>query len=267
MPSHFNLGTSVLASSLRLWNGTWGVLPAKVPQQLLHLYDREDDAQCRLVREVLTELNLDAMIYPCPLGGERFLRKRLQLRSRLSGGNQPELPLLYDPNTDKVALGADDVIAYLFSHYLGQTAPARLQPGRINRFSANLASFARSPFAIRVEPSIAPKKPLTLYSFESSPYARLVRERLCALELPYHLINVGKQNWGEMGPAKRRLAPGPYEPLPGSKRDHFLRSYGKVQIPFLLDPNKKTELFESAAIIHYLDSEYAKPQAKSGKRA
>ena len=34
--------------------------------------------------------------------------------------------------------------------------------------------------------------PLELYSFEASPFCRLVREALSSLELPYRLTNVGR---------------------------------------------------------------------------
>ena len=259
MPTRFNIGTSLLTSSLRLWNGTWGVLPAKTPAQLLELFDREDEPECRMVREALTELNMDVLIYPCPLGGQRFFKKRLQLQSKLPAKQVSQTgPLLHDPNTGKVLAGAQAIISYLFEHYLGQTAQTRLRPHLLNHVSAQLARLARGGQAIAAEASSAPRKKLLLYSFESSPFARLVRERLCALELPYQLINVGKLKWGEMGPAVRRLAPGPYQPIAGSKRDHFLQTYGKVQIPFLIDPNQNVELFESSEIMLYLEKQYAK---------
>lgn len=255
MSSNFQIGSSILCSSLRLWSGTWGNLPAQKPAQMLNLFDREDDPQCRLVREALTELNFDVLIYPCPKGGQRFLRKRTKLQGKVDGISG--LPLLHDPNTHKVLHSPQAIIQYLFSQYLGNSAPpARLQDSIINRISSSLASLARE--SIHAEASLNPKKKLLLYSFESSPFARLVRERLCALELPYHLINVGKMRWGEMGPAVRRLAPGPYVPEDGSKRSEFLQAYGKVQIPCLVDPNQNTHLFESSEIVAYLDRHYAK---------
>src|SRR3954462_4257398 len=61
---NLDLLSSGLATTLRLWRGTWGAQPAKTAEELLVLYDREDGAECRLVREALTELNLDAMVYP-----------------------------------------------------------------------------------------------------------------------------------------------------------------------------------------------------------
>lgn len=272
MPNRIDQATSVLTSSLRLWGGTWGKLQSHTPAKLLELFDREDDAQCRLVREVLTELNLDAQIYPCPAGGERFAKKRQQLLEKHAKPEQtkqhaasahdaqdaPALPMLYDPNHRKVLQGAAAIITYLLEHYLVQPldllTKLRLEPSTLNLLSASIANIPRG--GIHAQASRLPRKKLVLYSFEASPFARLVRERLCALELPYQLINVGKLVWGEFGPAARRLSPGPYHPTPGSKRERFLKEYGKVQIPLLLDPNQDVAMFESAEIVRYLDEKY-----------
>lgn len=245
--------SSTLASTLRLWGGTWGNRPAKTPLKLLELFDREDDPECRLVREALTELNLDVRIYPCPPGGKRFAARRNKLAPGVT-----RLPVLYDPNSAGATSGAGAVLAYLSERYSGKPAVLpRHVPGR-RLLSSQLASLVRNPVEISARPSRLPKKPLVLYSFESSPFSRLVRERLCALELPYLLINMGKLQWSEMGPASFRLALGPYRPLPGTKRDKFLKTYGRVQVPFLIDPNHAVEMFESADILDYLEKTYAK---------
>jgi hypothetical protein len=248
-----DLLSSSLASTLRLWRGTWGDQPATTPPQLLVLFDREDDGECRLVREALTALNLDAQIYPCPAGGKRFAARRKKLAPHTAEG-----PLLYDPNSNQTIASAQLIVPYLFTQYLGRPAPAALLPSSFNLVSAKLASLVRDPAGIQAHASKNPRQPLVLYSFESSPYSRPVRERLCALELPYHLINLGKLEWSDMGPAAMRLSVGPYQPVAGSKRAAMLQHYGKVQVPFLIDPNQKREMFESQAILRYLDKMYAK---------
>lgn len=248
-----NALSSSLASTLRLWNGTWGTLPSNAPKLPLQLFDREQDAQCRLVREVLTELNLDAIIYPCPVGGKRFAKQRRQLAPKTSS-----VPVLHDPNTSTTLTSATAIIAHLFEHYAKTPAPKRLRMSQVASFTSQLASLIRGSSA-QVQPSHAPRQLLTLYSFESSPFSRLVREQLCVLELPYHLINVGKLQWADMGPASFRFAPGPYRPTPNSKRALFLQQHGKVQLPFLIDPNKQVEIFESQDILQYLHKTYAKP--------
>lgn len=80
---------------------------------------------------------------------------------------------------------------------------------------------------------------IELYSFECSPYARLVREVLSELELPYLLHNVGKRS---------------------PSRGKFFERSGKVMVPYLIDKNSKvkgtTGMFESADIINYLVKTY-----------
>jgi glutathione S-transferase len=247
-----NLLSSGLASTLRLWNGTWGILPSQVPTLELHLYDQEDDAQCRLVREVLTELNFDVIIYPCPPGGKRFAKQRKKLAPTAGPG-----PVLHDPNNKTTVWSARRIIAYLFEQYALAPVPRRLRLPVVDTLTSNLASLSRSTFNHGVQASHAPKQLLTLYSFESSPFARLVREQLCSMELPYHLINLGKSQWADMGPATFRLVPGEYHPPPDSKRALFLQQHGKVQVPLLIDPNTRISLFESQDILKYLHKTYA----------
>ncbi len=242
--------TSVLASSLRSWRGTSGSKSTRLPKQPLQLFDCEGDAACRLAREALTELNLDAMIYPCPTDGHRHL-PRLQ---DLSGG--VEIPFLYDPNTNKKLTGAKAIVTYLFRHYRLTEAPEALRETAVNRIKSLLASGVRLNAGRRAIPSRNPAQYLTLYSFESSPYSRMVREKLCALELPYLLINLGKQQRADMGPANFRFTLKPYRPLPNTKRATFFAQHGNVQVPYLIDPNTGQALFESADITRYLADEY-----------
>ena len=98
---------------------------------------------------------------------------------------------------------------------------------------------------------------LALWSFESSPYTRLVRERMSELELAYVVHNLGKEQFADMGPAVMRVKPGPYKPKPGGRREQVLAKYGRVQVPYLEDPNTGTKLYESREIIEYLEREYA----------
>ena len=62
-----------------------------------------------------------------------------------------------------------------------------------------------------------------------------MREKLCSLEIPYVLHNVG------------RGSPG---------RDAFVKRSGLMQVPWLHDPNTATEMFESADIVAYLEETY-----------
>ena len=63
---------ATIASSVSMWRGTKTSSLGKRPLQRLHLYDIEGCPYCKLVREAITELDLDVVIYPCPKGGIRF---------------------------------------------------------------------------------------------------------------------------------------------------------------------------------------------------
>ena len=105
----------------------------------------------------------------------------------------------------------------------------------------------------------APEQLLELWSFEASPYSRIVRATLTELEIPYILHNVPKERWQDMGPAVLRLKPGKYEPLAGGKREKMLpEMQGKMQVPYLVDPNTGVKMFESAQIVKYLKKQYGK---------
>lgn len=255
MNRHLDLLSSGIASSLRLWRGTWGDKPtAKAPKQLLVLYDREDGAECRLVREALTELNLDAMVYPCPAGGQRFAAQR-----PATAPENSDAPVLVDPNSKQTLIGAARIVPYLFERYANASVPLSMQASLPNLLAARLAGIVRRPLGLTARPSLAPGQPLVLYSFESSPYSRLVRERLCELELPYRLVNLGKGQWSDLGPSAARVrANARHKPVPGTKREAFFQQHGKVQVPYLVDPNHGVEMFESQAILAYLERTYAR---------
>lgn len=242
--------SSVLASSVTFWRGGLVVQAAKQPAQPLTLYDFEACPFCRMVREALTALHLDVEIRPCPRKGQRFRPEAERL-----GGKQ-QFPLLVDPNTGRTLYESRDIVAYLFETYGPGQAPLYYKVNPLHVLEGSLASVLRGGRGARARPSKAPAKPLALWSFEASPYSRLVRERLSELEVPYTLHNLGKEHWREAGPAVRRVEH-PYVPREGGKRKRFWRANGRVQLPYLEDPNTGTRLFESSKIIDYLERTYA----------
>lgn len=242
---------SVVASSIGLWRGSVVIKAVPQPPKPLTLYDMEVSPYCRSVREVLTALHLDVEIRPCPKGGTRF-----RPEAEWIGGKQ-QFPLLVDANTGTVMYESADINEYLFRTYAGMAVPAYYRPTPVKPFFSTAASVVRLGRGHNVRPSRAPAQPLHLWSFESSPYSRLVRERLTELEIPYTLHNLGKEHWKEAGPATRRITPNPYVPREGGKRHAFWLKHGRVQVPYLEDPNTGTGLFESADIIDYLERTYA----------
>ena len=246
----FDVLSSSLASTLRLWRGTRATAAARQPSRLLELYEFEACPYCRLVREALTELDLDALILPSPHGGTRFRPKAAEL-----GGKQ-QFPYLVDPNTGRAMYESDAIITYLYGEYGRRPAPARLlRPFDVA--SSTLASLPRLAAGASARASKSARRPLELFSFESSPYSRRVRELLCELELRYVLRSTGKALWQDLGPPSLRTTLFPDLPVVGRNREALLARAGRVQVPYLVDPNTGVEMFESTAIRDYLIATYA----------
>ena len=225
----FNVASSHITSGLRFGAGLWVGKLGRRPEQPIHLYEFEACPFCRRAREALTALDLEAIIYPCPKGG----RFREDVRQR---GGREMFPFLVDPNNDVEMYESADIVAYLYENY-GASGPPVIGQSPLSIASSALASATRPSRGARVEPSEQPDELLELYSFESSPYCRIVREVLCELELPYHIYNVGKGS-----------------PSRGAFRDRS----GKMMVPYLVDPNTQTDMFESANIARYLRETYAR---------
>lgn len=145
---HARVFNSLVASSLALWRGTSLVKAAKAPAKLLKLYDMEGSPYCRAVREVLTALGLDAEIYPCPKGGQRFR----PLVEKLGGKQQ--FPYLVDPNTGVAMYESGDIVAYLFKTY-GQcdTPRAYKAAGVIMPYVSGLGTVVRAMRGLNYRPS------------------------------------------------------------------------------------------------------------------
>jgi glutathione S-transferase len=224
-----DIATSLAATLARLGGGLRVEALGRRPEKPLELYEFEGCPYCRKVREALTALDLEAMVYPCPKGGSRF---REIVRER---GGKAQFPYLVDPNTGQAMYESGDIVRYLFNEYGTGSVPLLYSIGPLFDATSALASAWRLGAGVKVEPSKPPVLPLELWSFEASPFCRIVRETLCTLEIPYHLRNVGKSS---------------------PSRDAFVERSGKMQVPFLADPNTQVELFESADIVRYLRATY-----------
>ena len=97
---------------------------------------------------------------------------------------------------------------------------------------------------------------LELYSFEGSPYARPVREKLCELEIPYILRSCGRSELNDwlLPPVRDALNIDHESKLPNRK--DLKEQEGRVSIPYLYDPNEDQGMFESAQILDYLQAQY-----------
>ncbi len=224
-----DLATSFAASLARLGAGLSVGPTGRRPEQLLEIWEFEGCPYCKKVREALSMLDLDARIHPCPKGGPRF---RPELIER---GGKAQFPYLLDPNTGAEMYESDDIVRYLFETYGEGRVPLSLAAGPLTELSAGLASALRAGRGTFYRSAKAPGRPLELYSFEASPFSRIVREELSRLELPYVLHNVAKGS---------------------PRRDAFVSRSGRMMVPYLIDPNTDTELFESADIVNYLRDTY-----------
>lgn len=225
-----NVGTSLATTLARGASGlSVGNLGTR-PSERLELYEFEACPFCRKVREALSILDLDAVVYPCPKNGPRF-RPEVERR-----GGRAMFPYLVDPNTGKEMYESGEIVRYLFDRYGDGRVPALLALGPVTDLTSVLAGLPRAGMGGFYNKAKEPGELLELYSFEASPFCRIVRERLTTLELPYILHNVAKGS---------------------PRREEFVERSGKMQVPYLVDPNTDTEMFESADIIAYLESEYA----------
>ncbi|MEM9173091.1 MAG: glutathione S-transferase N-terminal domain-containing protein [Pseudomonadota bacterium] len=250
MTHPLSLFTSTVASMVTMPRGLFSRGRAHQPEQALALYEFENCPHCRVVREALTQLDLEATIYPCPKGGERFRTEVIAM------GGKAQFPYLVDHNTGDRLYESTAIIRHLYVHY-GYHLPSALRIALLAKPPSIIASAARNGGGMRVSASRAPDQLLDLWSFEASPFARLVRERLCELELPYRLHNVAKTRAVDLlPPALRSIWLADYVPE-SANRKALLERTGAVQVPYLYDANTDTGLFESAEIIRYLDKTYA----------
>jgi glutathione S-transferase len=209
------------------------------PSQPLVLFEFQSCPFCAKVREAVSFLDLDVLFFPCPKGGTVFRPEAQRL-----GGKQ-QFPLLLDvngPGGEPVLMyESNDIINYLFKNYgPGVDAiPGPLKAGTLATVSAGLALLPRGGAGGRAaeRKGERPAKPLVLWAYEASPFVRIVRERLGELELPHLQVTCAR------GSADKR------------QRLYDARN-GAFQVPYLEDPDKGVYLFESAAILKYLDETY-----------
>ncbi len=210
--------------------------------QLLELYDFEGCPYCRKVREALCELDLDYFAHPVAHGSARA-QKLIEL------GGKRQVPYLIDPNTGTRLYESDEIIDYLNETYAegrpaGWSLPVPHVLDNVISFAASAARFGWGS-RCRVDTSRT-FKPLTLYNMEGSPYCRKVREALSELDLEHIVRNVPKGS---------------------PKRAELAKLGGKVQVPYLIDPNTRKSMYESDDIVAYLEKQYGPDaRAANGRR-
>ena len=234
----FDVATSLMTSVGRLGLGHGVGRLGIRPEKPLILYEYEACPFCRKVREALTQLDLSVEIRPCPRGGQRFRPEVVR------HGGREQFPYLIDPNAGIALYESEAIVQHLFDQYGDQKVSGLLGLGILGDLHSALAGLPRVLAGRSVRASRAPALQLELYSMESSPFCRLVRETLCELEIPYRLHNVGRSS---------------------PSRDAFIQRSGKMMVPWLYDPNGEIGMFESAEIIDYLQITYGEDEGVDGR--
>eukprot|EP01041_Mallomonas_annulata_P001273 gene1273-2459_t len=208
-----------------------GITMKNRPKLPIELYEFEGCPFCRKVREAVSILDIDVVFYPCPKGGPTFRQKAIKM-----GGKQ-QFPYMVDPNTKVSMYESNDIINYLFKTYgSGSKVPASLSNTFLTTLTCSLAMLPRAARGSRFEEAKVAKQPLVLWAYEPSPFCKVVRERLCELEIPHVYKTCAR----------------------GSvKRSQLLKKTGTFQVPYLEDPNTGVNMFESAEIIKYIDKTYS----------
>lgn len=217
-PMHLSL--SGLTTLARFWAGWRGRHASAAPGVPIILYEFEGCPFCRVAREAVSALQLSADIRPCPKGGKRF-------RPELMGiGGKAQFPYMIDPNTGAQMYESADISRYLYTAYGKRPPPLQTWPAMsaIDALFSSLAGLPRmSAGKISHGRTREVAEPLQFWGFEADPRARLIRELLCTMEIPYRLHT--------------------HAPEDGAS-------------PLLIDPNSGARLTTSSAARHYLLETY-----------
>ncbi len=230
-PRNLRDAHAFVPSVLRLGRGLLAWAPAaRAPEIPLELHEFEGCPFCRKVRDALTELDIG---YVSRAAGKGADRSRL-----VAAGGKAQVPFLHDPNTGVSMYESEDIVDYLWKTWGGRARPRWLSLlGPLDTASSALASAARPTRGSRVRRTRAeqPAQLIELWSFEASPYCRKVREVISELGLDVRVHNVGKG---------------------GRRRPELVALGGRMQVPYLADPNTGVAMYESDEIVAYLRRVY-----------
>lgn len=225
----FNDAHSTAVSVARYGRGWFAKPGTTQPEKTLVLYEFEACPFCRKVREAMSELDLAYECRPCARGSAN----RAELEAR--GGKQ-QFPYLVDPNTGRELYESEDIIDYLYETYGTGRGGLDSALSPLNTLTAATAGFLRpGKGSFTLGRAKQPEERLVLYNFEASPYCRKVRETLAELDLMHEVKNVAKR---------------------GVRRPELVARGGKMMVPYLIDPNTGTEMYESDDIVAYLRATY-----------
>jgi anaphase-promoting complex subunit 7 len=153
-------------------------------------------------------------------------------------GGKEQFPYLIDPNTGVSMYESGEIVKYLFQQYgRGKKPSTGLLESTL--FTGWMPTILRAGRGMslweKTTPNSPPKK-LELFSYENNQYARIVRETLCELEIPYILQNVGE------GSLRTKL---------------LLDTSGSKEVPYIIDPNTGAQIGGHKNILSYLFETYS----------
>jgi glutaredoxin len=210
------------------------------PARPLILYSYEGNQFCRLVREVLTELDITYELRSAGKGSTR----RAELASITGGSTQ--CPYLIDPNTGASMAESKDIVRYLYDNYALWTPPSEL----LEWTSDNVMSLAKPLFKILAplqagarnndvqdsnsdyQRRLADAKRsiqretttdlIVIYTYDWSPFSSETKVLLDRLKLEYKEISLGRE-W----------IPGLVAPEGAIKRAALLDMTGQSSLPHI----------------------------------
>ncbi|KAK9822987.1 hypothetical protein WJX81_000952 [Elliptochloris bilobata] len=229
-----NVATAGVHAFVRLGSGAF--VSAKLsefrkrPDKPIILYEFDGCPFCRKVREATSLLDIDVLFYPCPKNGPTWRPKAIAM----SGKQQ--FPFMVDPNNNNwELLESNAIISYLYNEYGDGNVPLSLRLGPLTALSIGLGLAPRLGRGTQYRQSKLPDNPLDIWGYEASPFVKLAREVLVELELPHVYHSVARNS---------------------PKRVAMREKWDTFQVPYLEDSNTGLAMFESTAIIKYLEDTY-----------
>jgi len=172
----FHYASSFVASCLRLGAGAPGEPVTLAAPPIL--YEFEGCPYCRIAREAVSEAGVTVLVRPCPKGGKRFRPMVKEL------GGKAQFPFLVEPDATLRLYESSEIAKHLIKKH-GGARPFIHWTGPVNLLSSQFGMLVRLIAGTVKLSSQAPKKPLEFTGAERDPRARLVKERLCSMEIEY----------------------------------------------------------------------------------
>eukprot|EP00735_Rhodelphis_limneticus_P005175 TRINITY_DN16922_c0_g1::TRINITY_DN16922_c0_g1_i1::g.29662::m.29662 TRINITY_DN16922_c0_g1::TRINITY_DN16922_c0_g1_i1::g.29662 ORF type:complete len:302 (-),score=59.16,GST_N_3/PF13417.1/4e-11,GST_N_3/PF13417.1/0.0081,GST_N_2/PF13409.1/0.00018,GST_N_2/PF13409.1/25,Glutaredoxin/PF00462.19/0.26,Glutaredoxin/PF00462.19/0.52 TRINITY_DN16922_c0_g1_i1:209-1114(-) len=239
-----SISTPALARRLMGAGRAASLEDAARPLKPLKLYEFEACPFCRKVRETISILDLNVIVYPCPRETMKVYgyMKDSRFRPVVQGlGGKLAFPYLVDDNTGMNMYESADIVKYLWERYGGKTKkPYCVEgvPPALNMSTLMFSTFMRPlpTHGMQRLPSRDPGPELIqLWGYETDVNSRLIREALTSLEQPYLYRNV---------------APGT------AKLDELKTLSGSTIVPYFFDPNTKFSSTDGPTVVKYLLDTY-----------